>query len=149
MAQDCLRVFIALWYLLGWMSHVFLVLTAPATYAVFGTSAIAPLKTIWQTLVMPHIVPLALLLALFEIGVGCLIVSKGKWVRYGLILSVAFNLFVVALGLGVTASDPLYDFLVNRLANVIFIALQIPLFWADFKHSVPEGLRNHFARKTA
>jgi len=49
--------------------------------------------------------------------------------------------------LGYEVSDPLSDFSVNRLPNMIFIAIQIPLFWGWDNYSIPELIRNKFANK--
>ena len=44
------RTFVALWYVLGWLSHVYLALFAPGTYAVFGATAIIPgFAHLWGT----------------------------------------------------------------------------------------------------
>jgi hypothetical protein len=36
-----------------------------------------------------------LALAVFEIGVGILLIGRGRWVQYGLVLSILFNLFLM------------------------------------------------------
>jgi len=143
--KNALRVFIALWYLLGWLTHVYFAVTAPATYAVFGQTALLPLlRNLWLNLIMPNIRFFALLLAAFEIAVGCLLVSKRKWVKIGLVFSLLFNLFLVVLGLGTVTADPWQDFVANRMANLIFIALQIPLFFWTFERSLPEVIKSKF-----
>jgi hypothetical protein len=144
--KNALRVFIALWYLLGWLAHVYLAITAPTTYAVFGQTALLPLlRNLWQSFIMPNIRFFALLLAAFEIVVGCLLVSKGRWVKIGLVFSLLFNLFLIVLGLGTLTADPVQDFVANRMPNLLFIALQIPLFFWTFDHSIPEVIRSKFS----
>ncbi len=91
---------------------------------------------------MPHIAFFALSLAAFEMAVGILILSKGRYVKIGLTASVAFNLFLVQLGLGspeIQGSER--DFLVNRLPTLLFALLQCPLFWVHFDYSLPTLLR--------
>jgi len=92
--------------------------------------------------VMPHIAFFALLLAAFEMAVGILILSKDRYVKIGLIASVFFNLFLVQLGLG---SPEIQwsgrDFLLNRVPNLLFVFLQLPLFWVHFHKSLPMLLR--------
>lgn len=145
--RNVMRSFIALWYLLGWLSHVYLGLFAPEIYRSMGDTAIIPAYTVfWHDPVMPFISIFALMLAGFEVIVGCLLISKGKWVKIGLILSLLFNLFLVQMGLGYPTVDPLTNFLVNRLPNLIFIALQVPLLWGWDEHSIPATLRNQFSR---
>lgn len=145
--RNGLRLFIALWYLLGWVSHVYLGVCAPETYRSFGATAMIPGYTyLWQAWIMPSITMWALVLALFEIGVGCLLVSKGKWVKLGLLLSILFNLFLVQMGLGYSAPEGWSNFLVNRLPNLIFVALQIPLLWGWDEYSIPTAIRRYFSK---
>lgn len=144
--RNFLRGFIALWYLLGWMIHFYLALFSPATYEVFGhTSLIPGYDIFWQNLVMPHITFFALLLAAFEITVGLMLINKGKWVKYGLILSTAFNLFLVQMGLASTDLSAGQDFLTNRLPNLVFIALQLPLFWGSYEDTLLGGIHKRLS----
>lgn len=140
--RTAIRIFISLWYLLGWISHVYLGLFSSQMYAAFGSTAHIPAYTgFWHSFVMPNITLFALLLAAFEIGVGLLLVSKGKWVKLGLALSILFNLFLVQMGLSYQTASPLQDFAINRFPNIIFILLQIPLFWGRYDRSIPEIIR--------
>ena len=82
---------------------------------------------------MPRITFFALLLATFEMTTGILILSKGRYVKVGLVASLLFNLFLVQLGLGYSEIPwSGRDFLLNRLSNVLFVLLQLPLFWVRF-----------------
>jgi hypothetical protein len=148
--RSVVRTFVALWYLFGWLVHVYLGLTAPQTYGVFGGSALIPGYTaLWQNTIMPHITILALLLAVFEMVVGCLLISHGKWVKIGLTFSILFNLYLVQMGLGSPAPDAVTDFLANRLPNLIFIALQVPLLWGWDERSIPAVIRDQFFKAKA
>ncbi len=139
------RGFIAIWYLLGWISHAYLAFFSPQTYAVFGSTALIPgYAAFWQNFIMPRIPFFALLLAAFEIGVGLLLINRGKWVKYGLVLSIAFNLFLIQMGLGSAGLSGMQDFLMNRLANLIFVAIQIPLFWGSDEMTLIQSIRKHF-----
>lgn len=146
--KNTVRLIIVPWYLFGWVVHVFLGLVNPEIYRVFGSTALIPAYTsFWNETVMPNITILAFLLAAFEIAVGLLLSAKGKWVKIGLICSVLFNLFLIQMGLSYTTSDILSDFAINRLPNIIFIALQIPLFWGDFQKSLPSVIKSWFSKK--
>ena len=146
--RDFTRTFVALFYLLGWVSHVYLGLFAPETYRVFGGTALIPAyTTLWYNVAMPNITALALLLAAFEVLVGGLLISRGKWVKAGLILSLLFNLFLVQMGLSYQAADWPSDFLVNRLPNLLFMALQVPLLWGQDVRSIPEALWGFISRR--
>ena len=137
------RVFFALWYLLGSLVHVKFGLTNNHIYEPFGrTSLLVASGELWTRVVMPHIAFFALLLAAFEMAVGILLLSKGRYVKIGLTASVLFNLFLVQLGLGspeIQGSER--DFLVNRLPTLLFALLQCPLFWVHFDNSLPTLLR--------
>ena len=141
--SNAARLFFALWYLLGSLSHVWYGLTNNHIYQIFGrTSIFAISRALWASVVMPHITFFALLLAAFEMTTGILILSRGKLVWIGLAASVLFNLFLVQLGLGfpeVPWSGR--DFLLNRLSCSLFTILQLPLFWVNFDLSFPGFLR--------
>lgn len=140
--RKVIRLFVAPWYLLGWLSHVYLGLVNPRIYAVFSETAIIPgYANFWNSMVMPSITFLAFLLAGFEILVGCLLLSEGKWVKAGVVLSILFNLFLIQMGLGIPATGGWQDFLNNRLPNVIFLAIQIPLLWGWDECLIPKLLR--------
>lgn len=126
--RKVIRWIVAPWYLLGWLVHVYLGFCNPDMYAVFGNTAIIPgYANFWSGMIMPSITFFALLLAGFEIMVGGLLISKGKYVKAGVILSILFNLFLIQMGLGFPAASVWQDFLVNRLPNLIFLVIQLPL----------------------
>lgn len=146
--KNVLRLLVVPWYLLGWALHVYLALISPETYRVFGASAIFPAYTdFWNSTIMPHITLYALLLAAFEITTGCLIASKGKWVKVGLVFSVLFSLFLIQMGLSYTTTDVWANFAGNRLPNILFIAIEIPLFWGSFEQSLPQVVASWFKKK--
>ncbi len=115
--RNGIRLLVAPWYLLGWLSHVYLGLSAPEeTYGHLGEAALFPAyTTLWRDLVMPNITFFALLLAAFEIAVGVLLVGKGKRVK-----------------------DRWQSFLFNRLPTLMMVALQVPLLWGRYERSLPE-----------
>jgi uncharacterized membrane protein YphA (DoxX/SURF4 family) len=140
--KNALRTFIAAWYLLGWMVHVFLAITSPQIYEGFGTTGLIPgYDQFWTNWIMPHISFLAILLAAFELCVGLMIVNKGKWVKIGLAFSIAFNLFLVQMGLCAQTTTFWSDFLNNRLPNLIMVMLQLPLLWGTYTHTIIESIK--------
>lgn len=146
--KNVVRLLVVPWYLLGWMIHVYLGLFSPEIYQGFGSSALLPAYTsFWNSFIMPNIALFALLLAGFEIIVGCLLSSKGKWVKIGLVFSILFSLFLIQMGLSDTSPDFWTNFSRNRLANILFIGLQIPLFWYTFEKSLPEVFKVWFTKK--
>jgi hypothetical protein len=129
--------------LIGSVIHIKFGLTNNHIYERFGsTSLFAVSRELWTCVVMPNITFFALLLAAFEMTTGILILSKGKYVKVGLTASVLFNLFLVQLGLGYPELlGPGRDFLMNRMPSLLFVLLQLPLFWVHFDKSLPAYLR--------
>ena len=59
--KNAVRILVAPWYLLGWLSHVYLALAMPEMYRGFGNTALIPgFRELWRTVVMPEIVFFAL-----------------------------------------------------------------------------------------
>lgn len=141
--KDAARSFIPPWYLLGWILHLYLALTNPDLYRGFGNTALIPaIRDLWQSLIMPNIPFFALALAASELLVGLLIIGKGSMVKYGLILSIFFNLFLVQLGLSGQAGNWTSGLMINRLPNLVFVVIQIPLLFHDFDRSLFEVIAN-------
>jgi hypothetical protein len=119
-----------------WESHVRLEfgLTNNYIYERFGrTSLFATSGELWTRVLMPHIALFALLLPVFEMAVGILLLSRGRYVKIGLAASALFNLFLVQLGLGspeIQGSDR--NFTVNRMPTLLLALLQCPLCWVHF-----------------
>ena len=136
------RLFVIPWYLLGWVLHVYLGLFAPEIYRPFGATAIVPgFAQLWADIVMPHMTAWALTLAAFELAVGCLLLAGGRWFTIGVALSIGFNVFLVQMGLGMPQADATRSFMVNRLPNLVFIAIQIPLLVEGEVASIPALIR--------
>lgn len=137
--KDLARTFFALWYLLGWLSHVYLGLRRPHLYRGFGETALLPqFDGLWRSQIMPRIRLFALLLAVFELATGLLMIGRGAGVKIGLLMSMGFNLFLVQLGLAAKTGSRKSDFLQNRLANLVFLVGQLPLLWGHYDRSIPE-----------
>lgn len=146
--KNVIRLLVVPWYFLGWIVHVILGLFSPGVYQPFGASALFPAYTaFWNNAIIPNITVFALLLAVFEIIVGSLLSGKGKWVKIGLVISILFSLFLIQMGLSDTSADVWTNFARNRLANILFIGLQIPLFWCTFEKSLPEVIKGWFKKQ--
>lgn len=136
MAQVARALFGAV-FIAGSFVHVMTVLSRPELYAAFGNTALIPfVRELWSRLVMPNIMFFVFLLAALELTTGLLIYSRGVWVRVGLAASIIFNLFLVQLGLA-SPGTGLSAFVMNRLPNLLWGALQVPLLWATFDRSLP------------
>jgi hypothetical protein len=131
------RIFFALWYLGGTLVHLYAGRFDNGIYRVFGETSLLPFaRDLWATLIVPNIALFTLLLAAFELTTGVLILSKGKYVKLGLAMSILFNLYLVQQGLGSVQPDLMSDFLANRAVNLVFAALQVPLFWVRFDRPI-------------
>jgi hypothetical protein len=140
--KNWFRALVAVWYLLGWILHLYLGIVNPEIYRPFSSTALIPgFEIFWDSFVMPNITILALLLAIFEIAVGLLLINKRKWVHLGLILSMGFNLFLVQLGLSIPTEDLSMDLYFNRFPNIIFVLLQIWLLFQSYPNTLLEAFR--------
>jgi hypothetical protein len=145
--KNVIRFLIAPWYVLGALLHIYLALFQPEIYNNFGNTAWIPAYGfVWRVVVMPNILYFALTLAAFELTVGMLLIGKGEYVKYALAASIMFNIFLVQLGLSIPTTDALSDFMMNRLPNLIFISVQVPLFFCAFECSLVESVTSIFRK---
>lgn len=145
--KNVIRLLIAPWYLLGGVVHIYLALVHPEIYSNFGSTAWLPAYgVVWHYVVMPNILFFAVALAAFEWVIGILLIGNGARVKYALVASILFNLFLIQLGLSVQATDWFSDLLMNRLPNLIFIAVQVPLLFCAFERSLTEVVPSFFRR---
>ncbi len=145
--KNIYRLLFALWYLLGWTIHVYLGIWSPQTYNDFSKTLIfQPFQWIWSNVIIPNISIFALLLAAIELTIGLLIINKGKWVKIGVALSLAFTICLVFLGLANPSDDRFVDFLQNRLPMLVFAAGQVPLLWIKYEQSIAGAIRGRIKR---
>lgn len=149
--SNAARLFFALWYLLGSLSHVWYGITNNHIYEILGRTSIFEVsRHLWASVVMPHITFFALLLAASEMTTGILILSQDRFARIGLAASIIFNLFLVQLGLGFTEVPwSGRDFLLNRLSCSLFAILQLPLFWVSFDLSFSGFIRTRLCSRSS
>lgn len=145
--KNVIRLLIAPWYLLGGVVHIYLALYHPEIYSNFGSTAWLPAYgVVWHYVIMPNILFFAVALTAFEWAVGILLIGNGTPVKCALVASILFNLFLVQLGLSVQAADWLSDLLMNRLPNLIFIAVQVPLLFCAFERPLVQVIPSFFRR---
>lgn len=111
------RIFLGFFFILMAIGvHVVLVLTAPQVYVEWGqTALLAPYRWLFATVVAWNPVLFGLAAAAFEIAVAVLMLSKGRYARWGLILGGLLMLAIAPLG---------YDTLPNVLlaAGLFYLA---------------------------
>ena len=98
---------------------------AAASYTDFADNLAWPgVDWLLLHLVVPAAVPFTVLLIAFEVGIAVLVLSKGRWVRVGLLAAIAFM-----IGLA-----PLLSW--YELANVPLVAWALLLLARDYDHSL-------------
>lgn len=146
--RNIARLFLLPWYLIGWAVHVYLGLFAPEVYRPLGSTAILPrYAELWNGSLMPYISLWAIVLAAFELAVGCLLLAPRTYFKAGLILSIGFNLFLVQMGLGYHCRSAAQSFCMNRLPNLLFAAIQAPLLFGAQAGSVPALFRSWITQR--
>ena len=87
----------ALFYVLGGpLIHIYLITQRREIYAAVDDLAVPLYQTIWTVYILPNIVPLAILLMLFEITAGVLMFSRNpKYAQLGHLAGLVFNLLLV------------------------------------------------------
>jgi len=93
--SNIIRILMGVIYIFGAATNLRFALTNPQIYEDFAIFAIVPFyQTLWAEIVMPYVTIWILLVAVFEISMGILILSKGKLVKIGLLGVILFNLFL-------------------------------------------------------
>jgi hypothetical protein len=114
-----------------------LLLTDPSLYVAAGKDAFLPVyRWFFTTVLAWNPVFFVILLILYEVSVGALILSKGKYVRYGLVGGIVFCLGVSLIGIQAVTSPG------------VALALAL-LLRKDFPHSLPEMLAAAFRTRAA
>jgi hypothetical protein len=120
------RLVLALLFLAGGLSHIYLVSARPSIYEGFADLAFWSLyKSLWQDWVLPHLKLWIALLILFEFAVGALLLGSGVYPQIGLALAAAFMIFLIPFWWGGGA-----------LANLVLLALVAWLLRFDYAHSI-------------
>jgi hypothetical protein len=92
---NIIRILFGLVMLAGAAANAFMALTQPGIYAPFADMSFLSLyRTAWQSLVLPYLGAWLLLVVAFEVTMGVLLLSKGMWVRVGIVGTILFFLFL-------------------------------------------------------
>ena len=125
--------------LVGAVTNGFLALTQPEIYTSFSDTAIIPLyHELWQSLVMPYLEFWLRLTVLSELTMGILILSKGVWVKVGLVGSILFFLFLVP-----------FWWEGGAIINIVFVVIVALLLRYDYDASVIDLIRRRHPPKSA
>lgn len=93
----------------------------PALYSTWVAQPLIPFyKTLFTKIVTPNALPLTVLVALYELVIGGLILSRGRLVKIGLVGGVIFNVLIAPMWIG------------QAIFNLILVVLHLPLFKYDF-----------------
>jgi hypothetical protein len=95
------RLFVGFFFLLMALGvNLTMLLTDPNLYIMAGSAALLPVYRWFFTQVLAIApVPFVIALIVFEISVGVSILSRGKWVKYGLIAGALFSIGMAPLGI--------------------------------------------------
>ncbi|GAB1646300.1 hypothetical protein KRMM14A1259_67230 [Krasilnikovia sp. MM14-A1259] len=93
------RVAVATLFIAGGALFNTLHLTTGGDYAGFADASYLPFVTdTWRAVVGPHQHLFISLLVAFELGVGVLVVSGGRWTRLGLVAAIGFHVGLMFFG---------------------------------------------------
>ena len=122
--------------LMAWAVNVTVLLTNPALIAETGAHAFLPVyRWFFNEVLARYPVPLLTALVVFETSVGVLILSKGKWVRYGVFAAIAFCLWLTPVGIE-EISTPVLALAVGLLLRQRFDRSVIEMIGGMFKPKV-------------
>jgi len=96
-ASKLMKYATGLFYVVGGpLIHAYLIANQRGIYAAVDDQAWPPYQTLWTHLVLPHLVPLVMLLVCFEIGAGALMLNKRQvWAELGQLGGLFFNLLLL------------------------------------------------------
>ena len=115
--RDAGRLLFAVAFFVGAAVNAIMLLVSPELYQGFADLSFFCLyKSLWRRLIVPNLQVWIALVVAFEMGIGVLLLSADPFARLGLILSLAFALFLVPLWWGGGA-------LVNLLLLVLLLWL--------------------------
>jgi|Deesub1362A_J573_1020465.scaffolds.fasta_scaffold00005_322 hypothetical protein len=128
--DDIARTAFGIIYLVGAAINLQFALLNPQVYKEFADFAIILYKTLWSSIVMPHLMTWIMLVVVFEITTGVLILSKGNLVKIGLAGCIIFNLFLIPFCWSGFA-----------LINLLFVLVQLFLLREEYNKTVIELIR--------
>jgi hypothetical protein len=128
MLQRIVKVCLAAFYAIGGpVIHIILMTTHREVYAAIDDYALPFYQFLWNTFVLPNLVPLAILLIAFEFAAGLLMFSRTPlWAEIGQLAGLVFNLLLI----------PFWFF--YAIPNLVLAALHAWLLYAQ-RHSHPTG----------
>lgn len=135
------RIFLGFFFIvMGIGFHLILIMRDPYGYDGFSTTAFLPLyRWAFRTLIMPHPLAFALVAAAFEIAVGLLLLSKGRYAKAGLLAGGLFLLAITPLGVE-TLPNALLALGLGYLATKTFPISFWELLRAKRHHQLPRAV---------
>ncbi len=133
------RIFMGIFYLVMAIGvNLVLVLVAPDQFVALGTSEplLSPYAWFFREVVALSPVLFGVLAAAYEVGVGLLLLSKGRWVKWGVAGGIAHLLVITPLGIW-------------TLANPVMALALAALLRREYDRSLPEMLTSVLHRRPA
>ena len=130
------RIFLGFFFVaMGVGVNVAFLLTQPSFVADYGREAWLPLyRTLTETIIAPRPRIFGILLILFEIAMGLLLLSRGAWVKVGLIGTMIFVLALV----------PIY---VTQIVWAVSMAANVYLLTKNFDTGLVKMIADRRRRK--
>lgn len=122
------RIVFAVIFVAAGVVHIVLGRSAPDSYAVFSRTALVPgLAQLWDSVVMPHIGVLTLVLATIQIAAGVGLLLAGRTVQVAAWVILGFLAFIVVLGYGLPSAGMVEDLAINRLGTFALAGFILPV----------------------
>ena len=130
------RIFLGFFFVaMGVGVNVAFLLTQPSFVADYGREAWLPLyRTLTETIIAPRPRIFGILLILFEVAMGLLLLSRGAWVKVGLIGTMIFVLALV----------PIY---VTQIVWAVSMAANVYLLTKNFDKGLVKMIADRRRRK--
>ena len=132
------RLFVGVFFgVMGLGVHGFLVITNPQGYVGFAEQALLPLhRRIGLFLTEPNPRAFGVVMLVLELTLAALILSRGRWVKVGVVGAILFLVGISPLGFDV-------------LPNLVLAAALVYLLTRDFPQDAFTMLRDRRGRRTA
>jgi predicted membrane protein len=145
MIRTCIRAFVASLFLVSWPVHIYLVFFNTEIYRRVGETALIPVfSNFWANSIMHHVTIFALSIMCLQVLIGCLLISRGKWVKIGLVSSILFCLIALLMGSGYQTPNLAARLLVNYLPFFLITVLQLPFLWGWDERTIFEMIQYRF-----
>jgi hypothetical protein len=134
---NILRLLFALIFILGAVANVVMLIASPELYSEFASASFLTIyKQLWFSIVYPNLGLLLGVVILLEGMIAIFLLSKGKYVKIGLLLATMFMLVLVP-----------FWWYGGSLMNLIFALIFIWLYRFSYPTTMWESIREILGKK--